>query len=170
MRKFKHTGTGTIGELREDGYLHFDMKEKKMLSGHGKHFEGLTLHNAIPFCFIEDSNNWQEVLEDVLLPILVTEDGVEIFNGGNFLYVDLTYNIIPSQAYNSVWIQGGKNCFSTMEQAEHFVLMNKPVFSVQHLIDFFVKSRPFGSNLVTMIIDLDDLKKISRSLCNLKDK
>lgn len=52
MRKFKHKNTGQIGELWEDNHLHFDR------SG-----GGCSCHETIWFGFIENSNDWEEVVE-----------------------------------------------------------------------------------------------------------
>jgi hypothetical protein len=77
--------------------------------------------------------------------------------------VDKDYNIIESY----VDISGSVGCFNTIEKAENFVVENKKIFSVQDLCAMYVRSRPFGSNKITMTIDLDSLKKSSRSLCGL---
>ena len=77
--------------------------------------------------------------------------------------VDKDYNIIESY----VDISGSVGCFNTIEKAEDFVVENKKIFSVKDLVALYVRSRPFGSNKITMNIDLDSLKKSSRSLCGL---
>ena len=77
--------------------------------------------------------------------------------------VDKDYNIIESY----VDISGSVGCFNTIEKAEDFVVENKKIFSVKDLVTLYVRSRPFGSNKITMNIDLDSLKKSSRSLCGL---
>jgi len=77
--------------------------------------------------------------------------------------VDKDYNIIESY----VDISGSVGCFNTIEKAEDFVVENKKIFSVKNLVTLYVRSRPFGSNKITMNIDLDSLKKSSRSLCGL---
>ena len=77
--------------------------------------------------------------------------------------VDKDCNIVESY----IDISGSIGCFNTKEKAENFVVENKKIFSVQDLCILYVRSRPFGSNKVTMTIDLDSLKKSSRSLCGL---
>lgn len=82
----------------------------------------------------------------------------------DLLYVvDKDYKITKSY----VDISGSVGCFNTIEKAEDFVVENKKIFSVKDLITLYVRSRPFGSNKITMTIDLDSLKKSSRSLCGL---
>lgn len=82
----------------------------------------------------------------------------------DLLYVvDKDYKITESY----VDISGSVGCFNTIEKAEDFVVENKKIFSVKDLVALYVRSRPFGSNKITMVIDLDSLKKSSRSLCGL---
>ena len=77
--------------------------------------------------------------------------------------VDKDYKITESY----VDISGSVGCFNNIEKAEDFVVENKKIFSVKDLVTLYVRSRPFGSNKITMTIDLDNLKKLSRSLCGL---
>lgn len=84
----------------------------------------------------------------------------------DLLYVvDKDYKITESY----VDISGSIGCFNVIEKAEDFVVENKKIFSVKDLVTLYVRSRPFGSNKITMIIDLDSLKKSSRSLCGLSN-
>jgi len=77
--------------------------------------------------------------------------------------VDKDYKITESY----VDISGSVGCFNTIEKAEDFVVENKKIFSVKDLVTVYVRSRTFGSNKITMTIDLESLKKSSRSLCGL---
>ena len=106
--------------------------------------------DAEPFKYPEVSSS---SVEEVLVP-----------ESKDLLYiVDKDCNIVKS----AIDIAGSLRCFDTIEKAENFVVENKKIFSVQDLVTLYVRSRPFGSNQITMIIDLDNLKKSSRSLCGL---
>lgn len=106
--------------------------------------------DAEPFQYIESSS---VSIEDALLS-----------ERKDLLYVvDKDCNMVESY----VDIAGSLRCFDTIEKAEDFVVENKKIFSVKDLVTLYVRSRPFGSNKITMTIDLDSLKKSSRSLCGL---
>ena len=53
MRKFKHTSTGIIGELNNDGHLHFARKTG-----------GLICFETFWFGFVENSDDWKEVFNE----------------------------------------------------------------------------------------------------------
>jgi hypothetical protein len=52
MRKFKNKTTGIIGQLKEDGHLHFERGDERT-----------TCHESIWFGFVENSCDWEEVVE-----------------------------------------------------------------------------------------------------------
>jgi hypothetical protein len=78
-------------------------------------------------------------------------------------YVDSDFKIIPSKTFR----KNKESNFPTLEQAEVFVIENKKIFSVKDLCVLYLRGRPFGSNKITLTIDLDGLKKSARSMCGL---
>jgi hypothetical protein len=106
--------------------------------------------DAEPFKYPEVGSS---LVEEVLVP-----------ESKDLLYVvDKNCNIVKSV----IDYAGSLRCFDTIEKAENFVVENKKIFSVKDLVTLYVRSRPFGSNKITMTIDLENLKKSSRSMCGL---
>lgn len=71
---------------------------------------------------------WSEYLEEIKEPILISEDGIEMFNGDHYWYIE-NYEISEHIIYNNVTVEKDSNVFSTKEAAEKWIDENKPKFS-----------------------------------------
>lgn len=102
--------------------------------------------------------------------LFTTEDGVDIFEGDNFWYVTP-----PLRVFNDLCdsMSGGKyvahsrvgdKFFSTKEKAEEYVLMNKPLLSVNDIVKNF-RTRLSGSYDNTRLVQIafTDLKELAKS-------
>ena len=95
--------------------------------------------------FIEDVENYSEFWELIKEPLFITEDGVHIFNEGDFFIVDTDYNqegscyfawsieklFIKNKSYlpNSSCVK----IFSTKKAAKDWIELNKPKYSLQDI-------------------------------------
>jgi len=77
-------------------------------------------------------------------PLFKTEDGVDIFEGNNYYFIVLNNNLsVNWQVQKSIcdWNNPlkpplGKIQFSTKEKAEEYILMNKPLLSLNDVLEF----------------------------------
>lgn len=84
-------------------------------------------------------------------PLFTTDDGVDIFEGDKYYMVShITFQWKFWGNINYEFIAGKKECnhdyknvkyFSTKEKAEEYILMNKPVFSLTDIHQFFPSSK-----------------------------
>lgn len=112
-----------------------------------------------------NTKDWEDVeLYEVPETVSTSDENLVISESEKLFYiVDSDFKIVPSKTYSSIL----KSNFSTLEQAEDFVIENKKIFSVKDLCILYLRGRPFGSNKITLTIDLDGLKKSARSMCGL---
>lgn len=81
------------------------------------------------FDFFEDLIKVKEIL-------FITEDGRPVYKDDKFYYVN-KYFIIDEYWADNAWTPKEDGLeFSTEEKAQEYVLMNKPLFSVQEIHDF----------------------------------
>ena len=81
------------------------------------------------FDFFEDLIKVKEIL-------FITEDGRPVYKDDKFYYVN-KYFIIAEYWADNAWTPKEDGLeFSTKENAEEYIIMNKPLFSVQEIHDF----------------------------------
>ena len=68
-------------------------------------------------------------------PILITEDGVELFEGDNFFCVMGSYNILNG-VFVSRYVAKEFKYFSTRKGAEKYIEENEPVYSKKDMLSF----------------------------------
>lgn len=68
-------------------------------------------------------------------PLFTTEDGVEIFEGENIYPVELKWFKVHLNVKAPNYIKSSKfKIFSTLEKAEEYIILNKPVLSLNDLL------------------------------------
>lgn len=92
--------------------------------------------NKIHSIYTDDIENWPEFWEEIEEPLFVTEDGVKIFEGDVFWYIDESNQII---LIGHAYAYHGKNrnyvyC-SSKDFAEKWIEENKPVYSKKQILD-----------------------------------
>jgi len=101
-------------------------------------------------CFLNNDLMYNASLDiignKIKQPLFTTEDGVDIFEGSTFTRVDIKQWKIWAENSEGVtknydkkenWDKRGILHFSTKEKAEEYILMNKPVLSLNDLKQFF---------------------------------
>jgi hypothetical protein len=89
----------------------------------------------------------------VKTPILVTDNGVELFKDDTFYHVDSYWNIGVGYLHKDVFEKlKGYKYFSTKEAAEEYILLNKPCLSYNDIINSIK-----DSNLLRSLIKDDGL-------------
>jgi hypothetical protein len=129
MKKYKHVKTGAIAEGEPAS---------------GKSFKVILEDSSLSFideAFLLSGNDWIPIAT----PLFTTEDGVDIYEGDTYFGCGKWPDGSPSGCIkDSVatdtrldrkygWNKTFK-CFSTKEAAEEYVLMNKPVLSLNDLL------------------------------------
>jgi hypothetical protein len=84
------------------------------------------------FSSLEKIIEYKKNLEKVKDPLFITEDGVEIYDKDQTVYLtnSLTYMSIKAYKWNKT-----RMIFSTQEKAREYVDLNKPIFSKQQILD-----------------------------------
>jgi hypothetical protein len=121
MKKFKHKKLGWVAEFDKNAPQ--DENPYYYLKG----------NVYLPKELIENSEDWEENN----VPILTTEDGVELFEGDICIIIntkDLSYLTECSVRKHFKKVDFYKY-FSKIENAEEYVLMNSKLLSLQDLID-----------------------------------
>ena len=67
--------------------------------------------------------------------LFVTEDGVEIFKGDNYTVMFYDWILLEQEAIKNFTLDNATLRFSTKENAQEYVLYNKPMFSLQEIGD-----------------------------------
>lgn len=68
-------------------------------------------------------------------PLFTTEDGVDIYEGQKVIGVDKSIVYEFTTATDGINTSVGK-FFSTREKADEYILVNKPLFSINEILDF----------------------------------
>lgn len=76
-------------------------------------------------------------LEKVKEPLFITEDGVEIFEGDKFYFIDVEYKTCLYYAYKNINFKKESKfpIFSLIEKSEKWIEDNKPRFSKKQVLD-----------------------------------
>lgn len=97
--------------------------------------------------------------------LFTTEDCVDIFEGDIFWNVGITYNLndyqITNNKYNLVFLKDGSKQFSTKEKAEEYILMNKPILSLNEIYNLTDKE--------SGLYNESDLEKLVKQKINNKN-
>lgn len=112
----------TVGDKTNAGNLTgFSIKNNKIITHHNPSGQDL---------------NDDYYLEGLVLqkqPIFTTEDGVDIYDGDNYYWLDRSLNINNS-GYTSIFMNTLNTLyFSTKEKAKEYILMNKPCLSINDI-------------------------------------
>ena len=78
-------------------------------------------------------------------PILITEDGVEIFEGDNYWCVNTAehlWSFWQQTARSRTQLNRGVKAFSTKELGERYIEENKPIFSKKDMLSFGASMSP----------------------------
>ena len=116
--------------------------------------------------FIEDVENYSEFWELIKEPLFITEDGVHIFNEGDFFIVDTDYNqegscyfawsieklFIKNKSY--LPISSCVKIFSTEKAARDWIDLNKPMYSKKQIMDAALVKYVTG----TILLHIKDIK------------
>jgi hypothetical protein len=96
------------------------------------HYEGFHIDSKI----VENNPEYWELVEEKHQPLLITEDGKEIFEGDKYYTVCYDYTINKNTAFKNKTFQSSKlKRFSTHEAAEAYVKENEKKFSEKQIID-----------------------------------
>ncbi len=79
-----------------------------------------------------NGNTHLETVPKLKTPLLITEDGVDIFKGNEYYFIFPDFHIAFEPKANAILI-GALGTFSTKEKAEEYVLLNKPCLSIQDI-------------------------------------
>lgn len=120
----------------------------KIISGTISHFTkcdsmlDIYLQEDITCCYrLNDLPNNKGVGEKLVKApkkqvLFTTEDGVQIFEGDRYFFIDLDWDIrYTGDGYN--WVGGGLKAFSTKEAAYEYVLLNKECLSLNDIKKVF---------------------------------
>ena len=104
---------------------------------------------------VENNPDFWELIEEKE-PLLITEDGVEIFEGDRFILV--TDNFIKHElvACEILYVDGIYRAFKHESNADEYILWNKPLLSLQD-IDVAIKG---------YLPEFDELKKLAEERLN----
>ena len=124
-RKFKHKHTGAVVIKGSDSY--FIIEED-------------TPTESIPAKFIENSNDWEEVVQKKYL--FTTHDGVKIYKGMDSWSIYKDLSISPNTPERAPWVGSSKYSlyFSTEEAAQKYIDENtkKIVFTTHDGVPMYV--------------------------------
>ena len=116
--------------------------------------------------FVEDVENYPEFWELIKEPLFITEDGVHIFNEGDFFIVDTDCNqegscyfawsieklFIKNKSY--LPISSCVKIFSTEKAAKDWIDLNKPMYSKKQIMDAALVKYVTG----TILLHIKDIK------------
>jgi len=102
-----------------------------------------------------------DIAVKIKTPLFTTEDGVAIFEGDDFSVVQLkTFQIINECKYPLTnplnWA-----CFSSEEKAQEYVLLNKPMLSLQDLLNVWGVSDEIGAYKTSLMFN--KFEKLAKS-------
>lgn len=99
--------------------------------------DGCSVTSCIPVDVVEKGNDWEKVVEE---PLLITEDGVVIFDRHQVLYAVNISNWIACSTKVSAWgdITGGKEYswkfFSTKEARLNYMASTENLFTIAEVV------------------------------------
>jgi hypothetical protein len=108
-----------VVELAPNGYIKHTIVAFKSEGGKLK-----VMYDIIP---PNGTWNWLEDIKHSKTPIFRTEDGVDVFEGDKYWFVDASFEIIKATCI----VGGCKHPFSTEEAAKKYVLNNKLCLSLE---------------------------------------
>lgn len=117
---------------------------------------------------INVKNNYGIALKEAqkAIPLFKTEDGVNVYEPGDYYSIrglfTLCREYVESKAKANYHIKEGYKYFSTKEAAEDYILMNKPILSVQELAAY-LDSVPETRNIPDVI---QEFKKLAQQKLN----
>jgi hypothetical protein len=134
MRKYKHIKTGRYAEQTfEDSKLYYVEK----------------LTGTLPSVFIEESNDWEEIIEKdakhIKKPLFTTEDGIPAEDGvTNVCYLKLVDNVWELFYRGGIYYQNSVNsgiwkAFSNVKAAQHWLKIKYPdkLFTTNDNVDIY---------------------------------
>ena len=109
-------------------------------------------------------SDYQFLFEDnvkkVKQPLFTTTDGVDIFEGDTFYWLDKGLNLLNSGYSKNVGTTHNTLYFSTKEKAEEYVKFNKPQYSISDVMVAYQQAYAGGGTRKLVLIDeLTKLKK-----------
>lgn len=113
MRKFTHKNSGILATEKEG----FDFYS--------------TVSGNIPSWAIENSNDWVEIKNKEIL--FTTVDGVDVKEGDIYYWVINSFHIREFVAEIGIGDKGENRWFAKKENAEQYVLENKPAVSLKDI-------------------------------------
>lgn len=78
-------------------------------------------------------------IKKIKQPLFITEDGVSIFEGDTYSYVNPLLSTFHIKAYADHNVREGVKMFSTEEKAKEYVLMNKKSLSVEDVLSVWTE-------------------------------
>ena len=145
-RAFK-TEDGEIKFEKDNVAWYINDSYRYMLTLHEAHYKILDEEGDVYKIFSTEEKA-KEYEEKHKTPILTTEDGVNIFQGDMLWNVGTNYNLndykITNNKYELVFLKEGSKQFSTKESAEKYILMNKPVLSLNNLLSVWDNKEDFN--------------------------
>ena len=100
-------------------------------------------------------------LKKVKQPLFKTEDGVSLMEGENCFYIVIHvmgWDIIEAKVSNDIFTSSNVKIFSKKEAARDFVLMNKPVLSINDVMGWL-----FEIDGVKNILGINKIKHSAKS-------
>jgi hypothetical protein len=112
-----------------------------------------------PFSFCINIADLKKVTKPT--PLFKTEDGVEIFDGEAFVYYVSNFRIRARKAKNMANMSNKR--FSNENAAEEYILMNKPLLSVNDVYGIVKRGEMSGKDYVVWSAFVDtDLKDLAK--------
>lgn len=102
-----------------------------------------------------------EFWEKLEYPVLITEDGIEIYDGQTCFTVFNNFKILPQDVFLGMKNYVGLKYFSTKKAAENYVRCNFPCMSFN---DIWNMSKNKDSKNSYVVISKSDLKKFTQNL------
>ena len=131
-----------------------------------KEVTGGYMSDHLIFFHKEYIENYPEFWEGIKEPLFITEDGIEVFEEGNFFIIDTNYDqegacyfvwsieklFIKNKSYlpNSSCVK----IFSTKKAAKDWIDLNKPMYSKKQIMDAALVKYVTG----TILLHIKDIK------------
>jgi hypothetical protein len=149
----------TLGDLAKDGkYGYVDIIKELRVSRDGKSI------------YVSTENlSWGQLIEDIdkVKPLFLTEDGVEVFEGTSYFCVNTAphlWSLFEQTAKERTQLNKGVKAFSTKELAEEFLLMSKPLLSLNDLLTVWSNER--NDDFYSVVPLFKSFKRVAKSKLN----